>query len=106
MSAVSRQRWREDLSNGLWGGPSTDTVDEVKAHMKGWTTRSFQDLQLEHHRPTGMAYGVWGSMTKNGLGDYVCGYHPIFEAVKILSRVVRKPYLIGSLGLLYGFVSG
>lgn len=95
-----------DVLGGLWVGPSTDTVDEVKANMLGWTTRSFPELLLEHHRPTGTAYGLWGALVKNGRGDYVCGYHPMFELAKLIRRLVKKPYLIGSLALLYGFITG
>lgn len=91
---------------GLWVGPSTDTIDEVKGNMLGWTSRSFTDLFLQHHRPTGAAYGLWGGLAKNGRGDYVCGYHPLFMMAKCIFRLVQKPYLIGSLGLLYGFITG
>jgi len=95
-----------DVLGGLWVGPSTDTVDEVKAHMLGWTSRSFPELLLQHHRPTGAAYGLWGGNAKNGRGDYVCGYHPAFEMAKCLSRLFQKPYVIGATALLYGYVSG
>jgi biofilm PGA synthesis N-glycosyltransferase PgaC len=91
---------------GLWVGPSSDTVDEVKAHMLGWTSRSFPELLLQHHRPTGAAYGRWGALKKDGRGDYVCGYHPLFEIAKCMYRLMRKPRVIGSLALLYGFVTG
>jgi biofilm PGA synthesis N-glycosyltransferase PgaC len=91
---------------GLWVGPSTDTVDEVKAHMLGWTSLSFRELLMEHHRPTGAAYGMWSGMVKNGRGDYVCGYHPLFEMAKCIKRFVQKPYIIGSVALLYGYLSG
>ena len=95
-----------DHLGGLWVGPSSDTVDEVKAQMLGWSTRSFPELLVHHHRPTGTSYGLWGAMAKNGRGDYVCGYHPLFEIVKCLFRLVQKPYIIGSLALFYGFVTG
>jgi biofilm PGA synthesis N-glycosyltransferase PgaC len=95
-----------DALGGLWIGPSSDTVDEVKANMLGWTTRSFPELLVQHHRPTGTADGVWGTSVKYGRGDYVCGYHPLFEIAKCLSRLVKKPYIIGSLALLYGYVTG
>jgi glycosyltransferase involved in cell wall biosynthesis len=95
-----------DALGGLWVGPSSDTVDEVKANMLGWTSRSFPELLLQHHRPTGAAYGLWGAEVKNGRGDYVCGYHPLFEIAKCLYRLSQRPYIIGSLALLYGYVTG
>lgn len=95
-----------NVLGGLWVGPSTDTVDEVKAQMLGWDTRSFPELLVHHHRPTGAAYGQWGSMVKNGCGDYVCGYHPLFEIAKCFYRLPRKPYVIGSVAHFYGFAKG
>jgi biofilm PGA synthesis N-glycosyltransferase PgaC len=90
---------------GLWVGPGSDTVDEVKANMLGWSSRSFIDLQINHHRWTGAAYGRWGGIVKNGKTDYVSGYHPLFVLAKAASKLVKKPYLLGSAGLLYGYMT-
>ncbi|HUY12650.1 MAG TPA: glycosyltransferase family A protein [Terriglobia bacterium] len=91
---------------GFWPAPGWDTLDEVKANMLGWTTKSFPDLQLWHHRFTGSADGRWGGIVKNGKSDYISGYHPLFMLAKCISRLVHKPYVVGSLGLAYGFVTG
>ena len=45
-------------------------------------------------------------LVKNGRANYVCGYHPLFMLAKCFRRLPDRPYLIGSLALLYGFVSG
>ena len=45
---------------GFWPAPGWDTIDEVKANMLGWGTRSFDELHLVHHRLTGSADGPWG----------------------------------------------
>jgi glycosyltransferase involved in cell wall biosynthesis len=90
---------------GLWIGPGSDTVDEVKANMLGWSSRSFIDLQINHHRWTGAAYGKWGGIVKNGKTDYVSGYHPLFVLAKAASKLVKRPYLLGSAGLLYGYMT-
>jgi hypothetical protein len=81
-------------------------MDEVKANMLGWGTRSFPDLHLQHHRYTGTADGIWAGMVKNGRANYVCGYHPLFMLAKFFIRLPRRPYLIGSVALLYGYLSG
>lgn len=88
---------------GLWVGPGSDTVDEVKANMLGWTTMSFAGLHLIHHRFTGAAYGLWGGLVKDGKIDYVNGYHPLFVLAKWLARLFRRPYLLGSFALAYGY---
>jgi len=96
-----------DAIEGLIKAPGWDTVDEVKANMLGWTTQSFLDLKVIHHRYTGTADGTWKGWVKNGLANYICGYHPLFMILKRLKRTFQKPsYFIGALGLLYGFMGG
>jgi poly-beta-1,6-N-acetyl-D-glucosamine synthase len=91
---------------GFWPAPGWDTMDEVKASMLGWKTKSFPDLHILHHRYTGTAEGLWAGLVKNGRANYICGYHPLFMISKCLFRLVRKPYLVGSTALFYGFISG
>jgi biofilm PGA synthesis N-glycosyltransferase PgaC len=95
-----------DAIGGFWPAPGWDTMDEVKASMLGWTTRSFPDLHLLHHRHTGAADGTWKNLVKNGRANYICGYHPIFMLSKCVNRLRRQPYLIGSIALFFGFISG
>lgn len=99
-----RACWNE--IGGLWIGLGSDTVDEVKGNMLGWKSMSFPDILMQHHRFTGATYGRWGGVVKNGKSDYVCGYHPLFMLAKCISRLSHKPYVLGSFGLLYGFISG
>lgn len=91
---------------GLLPAPGWDTIDEVKANSLGWTTRSFPHLHLVHQRDTGSADGLWPTLVKYGRANYICGYHPLFMISKCIVRLIRKPYVIGSIGLMYGFVSG
>lgn len=91
---------------GLMTAPGWDTLDEVKANMLGWTTHSFPKLRVTHHRFTGGADGTWRNAVKNGLSDYICGYHPLFMIIKCLKRFGEKPYVLGAIGLLYGFEKG
>jgi len=95
-----------DAIGGFWPAPGWDTMDEVKANMLGWTTRSFLDLHIVHFRRTGTADGQWAGLVKNGRANYICGYHPLFMISKCIRRLVKKPYLIGAIGLFYGFLSG
>jgi biofilm PGA synthesis N-glycosyltransferase PgaC len=95
-----------DAIGGFWPAPGWDTMDEVKASMLGWKTKSFQDLHLLYHRHTGAADGVWANLVKNGRANYVCGYHPLFMLLKCIRRLKFRPYFVGSAALLYGFVTG
>jgi poly-beta-1,6-N-acetyl-D-glucosamine synthase len=102
---IYRRACWEDLG-GLLRAPGWDTVDEVKANMLGWSTRSFLDLRVSHYRFTGAADGAWKDSIKNGRANYIAGYHPLFMLFKCVRRLARKPYLIGSTALLWGFLSG
>jgi poly-beta-1,6-N-acetyl-D-glucosamine synthase len=101
--------YRRACWNGIGGllpAPGWDTIDEVKANSIGWTTRSFPRLHLIHQRVTGSADGMWRSLVKYGRANYVCGYHPLFMASKCMLRLAQKPFVIGSIGLAWGFISG
>lgn len=91
---------------GLWRAPGWDTIDEVKANMMGWKTYSFEELRLVHHRLTGAADGLVRDCVKHGMVCYICGYHPLFFAASCLYRLVRKPYIVGSFAILFGFFKG
>jgi hypothetical protein len=80
-------------------------VDEVKANMLGWSTRSFLHLQVSHFRFTGAAEGAWKDCVKNGRANYVAGYHPLFMFFKCMRRLGKKPYLVGAAGLGWGYLS-
>ncbi|MGC2764811.1 MAG: glycosyltransferase family A protein [Candidatus Acidiferrum sp.] len=89
---------------GLFSGAGWDTIDEVKANMLGWDTYSFKELQLVHHRPTGSADGFLRDRVKYGSICFVCGYHPLYVLARCLYRSVRKPYILGSLAILFGYL--
>ena len=91
---------------GLIRTPGWDTFDQVKANMLGWKTRTFNDIKLTHHRSTGGAYGAWPDYVKNGLANYVVGYHPIFMFLKCIRRSFRRPYGLAGLALMAGFFRG
>jgi glycosyltransferase involved in cell wall biosynthesis len=91
---------------GLWVAPGWDTIDEAKANMLGWATRSFKELRLLHHRITGSADGFVKDRVKHGVACYVSGYHPLFVLASCLRRLVRKPYIVGSFAVFFGFLKG
>lgn len=91
---------------GLHAVPGWDTIDEVKANMLGWRTYSVPELRLHQHRPTGTAESWWKDRVKNGRAYYVSGYHPVFFAVKFLYHLTKRPYVLGSIAMCYGFLSG
>ena len=92
--------------NPLMQAPGWDTIDEVQANCYGWATRTFPDIKLIQNKPTGGADGHWRNWVKNGLANYVTGYHPIFMMAKCVKRSFQKPIFIVSVALLFGFCSG
>jgi poly-beta-1,6-N-acetyl-D-glucosamine synthase len=90
--------------DGLLRAPGWDTIDEVKANMLGWKTYSFSDLRIIHHRLTGTAESFWRNKIKRGVGCYVSGYHPLYLAAICVSNSIRKPYIVGSAAIAYGFL--
>jgi glycosyltransferase involved in cell wall biosynthesis len=96
--------WR--AIGGLLSAPGWDAIDEVKANMLGWTTETFPEIRILHHRFTGAAQGSWRDSLKNGRADYVAGYHPLFMAAKCIRRIAKKPYIVQAVGLGIGFLSG
>jgi glycosyltransferase involved in cell wall biosynthesis len=95
-----------DQIGPLIKAPGWDTIDEVRANYLGWQTRTFPELKLVQHKPTGSADGSWKNAFKNGKANYLTGYHPAFMLAKCARRLVRKPYLVEGAVLCAGFMSG
>jgi poly-beta-1,6-N-acetyl-D-glucosamine synthase len=89
---------------GLFSAAGWDTIDEVKANMLGWDTYSFREPHLVHHRLSGSADGLLRDRVKYGSICFICGYHPLYVLARCLYRLARKPYILGSLAILFGFL--
>ena len=99
--------YRRECWNALGGlliAPGWDTLDEVKANMHGWNTRSFSHIPILQRRPTGGQDGAWRDYEKNGRANYICGYHPLFMTAKCISRLWKRPRVISAVALAYGFM--
>ncbi|MBD3241289.1 MAG: glycosyltransferase [Chitinivibrionales bacterium] len=88
---------------GLMPAPGWDTLDEVKANMLGFRTRSLPDLQVYQHRATGGADGAWRNYLKNGRANYISGYHPLFILAKCVRRFFAPPFAVASIALFTGY---
>jgi biofilm PGA synthesis N-glycosyltransferase PgaC len=76
----------------------------VSAEMHGWRVRSFSDLPVHHHRPTGGGDRRFRNLFREGRMDYSVGSYPPFEIFKLARRIRFKPYVLGSLVRLSGFL--
>lgn len=102
---IYRRRCWDDIG-GILRAVGWDTIDEVKANMLGWRTRTFPEISVLHHRFTGSMYGLWKDCVKNGRANYFAGYHPAFMLVKFVRRLLVRPYIRGAFGLMWGFLGG
>lgn len=83
-----------------------DTIDEIMAQKEGWKTKSFKDLKVIHLRATSSIDGIIKGKARQGFTDYLLGYHPLFMQGKIVYRLFQSPPIVGSLAMLFGYLSG
>jgi biofilm PGA synthesis N-glycosyltransferase PgaC len=95
-----------DAIGGLQADLGWDTIDEVKAMMAGFRTRSFPHINAYHHRPQGVANGLLRGRLVTGRAAYSIGYSPLFMALRAARRLMSKPPVAGSVLLMLGFLDG
>jgi hypothetical protein len=82
-----------------------DWIAVTTARMKGWKTRTFVERVCHHHRPMGTASsGKLRAIFSLGRQDYYLGGHPAWQLFRSAYQMMRKPYLLGGLFLLAGYV--
>jgi biofilm PGA synthesis N-glycosyltransferase PgaC len=86
-------------------GGTVDSIAVITARMKGWDTRTFTDKTCAHHRPSGTAQSsAVTARFKWGAKDYALGNHPLWECFRSAFQMTRKPFVIGGLAILSGYV--
>ena len=74
-----------------------DSIDEMKAKIRGWRTMSFGDLPFFHHRTVGERDGSFGAWRAQGDLAHYLGYRPSYFLFKTLFRSVRQPAAVAML---------
>jgi biofilm PGA synthesis N-glycosyltransferase PgaC len=82
-----------------------ETIDEVRARMHGWRTRSFpmpsgDPLIL---RPTGTHDGGLRGFRRGGRYAYPYGAHPLHMLASAVVRARDRPRLLGGMNYLIGW---
>jgi biofilm PGA synthesis N-glycosyltransferase PgaC len=86
-------------------GGGIDVIAVLTARMRGWETRTFTEKHCVHHRPEGTATrSVLQARFRDGQKDYALGAHPVWEIFRGVYQMSRKPFAIGGLAILYGYV--
>jgi len=105
------QMFRRECFQSIGGyvpikGGGIDWTAVTTARMKGWKTRTFPEKTCLHHRQigTGSATQLRG-IYRHGQKDYYLGGHPLWEVLRSAYQMTRRPYLVGGLCLLAGYVS-
>lgn len=81
-----------------------DTIDELKAQVLGWETRSFEHLVLVHFKPIGFKQtNICKRELHLGERQHYLGYHPLFAIARGLYVACKKPYLIAGVLNIAGF---
>lgn len=87
-------------------GGGIDWIAVTTARMKGWKTRTFLDKVCHHHRPMGTAaVGTMKALYRLGRQDYFLGGHPLWEVCRAGFQMTRRPYAVGGLVLLAGYLA-
>jgi glycosyltransferase involved in cell wall biosynthesis len=86
-------------------GGTIDTIAVMAARMRGWQTRAFTDKICRHHRESGTAQNnALVARFRRGAKGYAVGNHPIWELFRATHQITRKPYVVGGLALLSGYL--
>lgn len=87
------------IPEGGWDGMTC-----AMARMRGYETKLFTDLVVDHLKPRNISEGgVVRRKWQMGLRDYAAGYHPLFEFAKCVSRLNNPPLLIGAAAWWIGY---
>jgi poly-beta-1,6-N-acetyl-D-glucosamine synthase len=83
-----------------------DHVAVLSARMRGWQTRTFTERVCVHHRVMGTAlHGRLRADARLGQKDYSVGNHPLWQAIRVIYQMRRRPYVFGGLALGWGYLS-
>jgi len=110
MVAGQFKLYKRDAFDSIGGFTQTilwDGIDIHRCRMKGYRTLSFHDpdARLIHHRLMGSSdANVFKGRVRLGRGIWFMGYHPLYAIASGLFRMHERPYLIGGLTIIVGYV--
>jgi glycosyltransferase involved in cell wall biosynthesis len=84
-----------------------DGIDNHRCRMHGWIACSWDepDLRFIHLRPMGSSQdSIYVGRMRHGYGQYFMGTGPIFMLASALFRLNQKPYVLGSLAMMWGWL--
>lgn len=86
-------------------GGGIDWIAVTTARMKGWKTRTFLEKTCIHHREIGTGNtNPLSARYHYGKKAFYLGGHPLWEILRSFYQMKQKPYIIGGLYFLSGYV--
>lgn len=85
-----------------------DGIDCHRCRMMGWIACSWDEPELRfiHLRPMGSSQqNIYTGRMRHGYGQYFMGTSLLFMAASAIYRLNEKPYVLGSLAILWGWLS-
>lgn len=80
-----------------------DGIDEAKAQLHGWTTRTFAELRFRHHRPEGERDGRrWRAWAARGRASHYMGYRWWYLVLRSLHHTRHE---LAALALIWGYAA-
>lgn len=90
-------------SPSRYGG--VDWIAVRMARMNSWKTICFSERVFVHHRIMSSAEANrWVARIRTGRKDYILGNHPLWETFRVLYQMTKRPYIVGGILLLYGYL--
>jgi biofilm PGA synthesis N-glycosyltransferase PgaC len=83
-----------------------DTIDEIRARMRGWATRSVELPEGDplHMRPMGAHDGILRGFRRWGACAYTYGEHPLHILAVAVQRLADRPWVLGSANYVFGWL--
>lgn len=82
-----------------------DAIAEFSARMFGWRTKALGDVPVQHHRVTGTAgKSVYRTRFEGGIAEYYMEYAYLYHLARSLYLMKFKPYLIGGMLSMMGYL--
>jgi glycosyltransferase involved in cell wall biosynthesis len=84
-----------------------DGIDCHLCRMKGWKACSWDEAELRfvHLRPMGSSQqNIYVGRMRHGYGQYFMGTGFTYMIASSVNRMIEKPYVIGGLAMLWGWI--
>lgn len=80
---------------GILYSYSMDSVLKVKARLRGWKTRRFEENVATEMRDVNVAEGYWKGFIYKGKSSYYLNINPLHVMARFIMYSFRRPYYTG-----------